>query len=78
MSFLEVEDWSNKVFVMARDAKVKNDKWRANPTIEGFVDNAKVVENMLKIWKVANRSSWIKEMNMSDHTYQFSDFDKQK
>lgn len=69
MSFLEVEDWNNKVFIMSRDARVKNDKWRANPSIEGFVDNSKVLENMLKNWKVGNRGSWIKEMSMSEHTY---------
>lgn len=25
IAFLEVEDWSNKVFVMSKDKKVKND-----------------------------------------------------
>jgi hypothetical protein len=76
ISMLDIQDWSNKVFVMSKDAKVKNDQWRANPSIEAFIDNTKVLENILKNWKVQNKNSWIKDMDMSDHALNFMDFDK--
>jgi hypothetical protein len=52
MALLEVEDWTNKVFVMAKDKKVKGDKWMSNPSIEGFIDQTKILENILKNWNV--------------------------
>ena len=78
ISFLEMEDWSNKLFVATRDSKTKSDIWRSNPSIEGIVDNSKTLENLLKNWKVQNRGSWIKDMEMGEHILNFVDFDKQK
>ena len=73
MAMLEFEGWSNKVFVFSRDAMAKKDTWRANPSITGLIDNSKVLDNLLKNWKVANRSLWLKEMDMNEHIVSFVD-----
>jgi len=64
MAYLEVEDWSNKVFVMAKDSNHK-------PDVTEFIDNAKTLENILKAWKVQNRGGWMKDMGMADHLINF-------
>ena len=58
VSYLESENWTNKVFIMSKDQTAKS---------EELVGHTQALENLLKSWNVQNRKNWIEEMEMGEH-----------
>ena len=42
------------------------------------MENSKILENMLKNWKVENKGAWIKDMGMLDHIKEMQVLDVKK
>lgn len=58
LAMLEVEGWTNKVFVFARDPRTAN--------LMEYHENQKTLEGMLKQWKIS-KSLWMQELEMAEH-----------
>jgi len=78
LNYLEIEDWTNRVFVMSRDAKLKDDKWSQMAGVQELINFGQVLENMLKNWNVQNRKNWIEEMEMEEHIANFKQISGKK
>ena len=66
---LNVEGYANNAIMLTRrDEKIATSDLLAEPKA-----NAKVLEQMLKDWNVANRALWLKESEMGDHMESFEE-----
>jgi len=63
ITMLEVEGYANRSIMLARrEEKIATSDLLAEPKA-----NAKVLENMLKDWGMANKALWLKELGMAEH-----------
>ena len=69
ITMMEVEGYANKLFMLARrEEKIATSELLAEPKA-----NARVLENMLKDWNVANKALWLKELDMAEHIESFAE-----
>lgn len=59
---IEIEDGNNRVVMLARNNGIPFSK-----VVDDPLSNSKILENMLKVWKVDNKGAWMNDMGMSDH-----------